>query len=74
MTNEHVVGLGLNRCASVAGLVGVVAAIVATALIWLLLTAPETVASALDTGEVSPLVRQLAEVIYETMAGLLEYL
>ena len=65
---------GLNRCASVAGLIGVVAAIVAAAAIWLVLTAPVTVATAVDTGEISPLVRQLAAVIYETMAGLLDYL
>ena len=74
MTNEHVAGPGLNRCASIAGLIGVVAAIVAAATIWLVLTEPVTVANAVGTGEISPLARQLAEVIYETMAGLLSYL
>jgi hypothetical protein len=37
-------------------------------------TDPVTVANTLDGGEVSPLVRQLAEVIYKALAGLLDYL
>jgi hypothetical protein len=51
-----------------------VAAIIAGATIWLVLTDPVTVANALDQGEVSPLVRRLAEVIYNALAGLLDYL
>jgi len=74
MTNEHVAGRGLNPVASIAGLVGVVAAFVAGAAIWLVLTDPVTIANAVDTGEISPLVRQLAKVIYATMAGLIDYL
>ena len=74
MTNERDSALGLNRWASVAGLIGVAAAIVAAAAIRLVLTAPVTVANAVDTGEISMLVRQVARVIYETMAGLLGYL
>lgn len=72
MTNEQ--DAGLNRWASVAGLIGVAAAIVVAAAIWLMLTAPVTVANAIDNREISPFVRQLAGVIYETMAGLLGYL
>ena len=52
-------------------LIGVVAAVIAGATIWLLLTDPVTVANAVDEGEISPLVRQLAEVIYNALAGLL---
>ena len=63
-----------DRVTSVAVLIGVIAAVVAAATIWLLLTDPVTVANAVDTGEVSPLVRQLAEVIYNAIAGLLQYL
>ena len=74
MTNEQVTDSGLNTVASLVGLIGIVAAIVAAAAIWLVLTDPITVASAADTGEIFPLVRQLAEVIYKTMAGLLAYL
>jgi len=50
------------------------ATIIAGATIWLVLTDPVTVANALDEGEISPLVRQLAEVIYKALSGLLEYL
>jgi hypothetical protein len=64
----------VNRAASVAVLIGVVAAVVAGATIWLLLTDPVTVANAVDEGEISPLVRQLAQVIYNALAGLLDLL
>jgi hypothetical protein len=65
---------GLGRAASVAGLVAVLAAVVAAATIWLVLTDPVTVATAVDEGEISPLVRQLAQVLYNAVAGLLDYL
>jgi hypothetical protein len=64
----------VGRAASLAVLIGVVAAIVAGAAIWLLLTDPVTVANAVDEGEISPLVRQLAQVIYNALVGLLDYL
>jgi len=63
-----------SRVASVAMLIGVLASVVAAATIWLLLTDPITVATAVETGEVSPLVRQLADVIYNAIVGLLDYL
>ena len=63
-----------SRVASVAMLIGIVAAIIAGATIWLLLTDPVTVATAVENGEVSPLVRQLADVIYNAIVGLLNYL
>lgn len=62
------------RLAGVAGLIAAVAAVLAAATIWLLLTDPVTVATAVDEGDVSPLVRELAEVIYRALAGLLQYL
>jgi hypothetical protein len=58
----------------VAVLLGVGAAVVAGATIWLVLTDPVTVANAVEAGEVSPLVRRLAEVIYNALSGLLDYL
>ena len=64
----------MGRAASVAVLVGVLAAVVAAAAIWLLLTDPVTLADAVEDGEISPLVRQLAQVIYNALAGLLDYL
>jgi hypothetical protein len=63
-----------SRVASIAVLIGVVASIVAGAMIWLILTDPVTVATAVETGEVSPLVRQLADVLYQAIVGLLNYL
>ena len=59
---------------SLVGAVGVVAAIVAGATIWLMLTDPVTVAEAIDTGEVAPLVEELANVIYDAIVGLIKYL
>src|SRR5688572_32888768 len=63
-----------DRVASVAVLIGVIAAVIAGATIWLVLTDPVTVANAIDDGEISPLVRQLAQVIITALAGLLDYL
>jgi|KBSSwiStaDraftv2_1062776.scaffolds.fasta_scaffold2857131_2 hypothetical protein len=74
MTNEPDVHRGLNHVARIAGLVAVTAVFVAAAAIRLLLTEPMTIATAVDTGEIAPLLRQLAEVVYKTMAGLLDYL
>ena len=65
---------GLDRLVSVAVLVGIVAAVIAGATVWLLLSDPVTVASAIDEGEISPLVRQLANVLYEAIVSLLNYL
>lgn len=59
---------------SLVGIVGILAAIVAGATIWLLLTDPITVAESVDAGEVSPIVRSLANVIYDALVGLLRYL
>lgn len=63
-----------SRVASVAVLIAAIASVIAAATIWLILTDPVTVATAIETGEVSPLVRQLADVIYNAIAGLLDYL
>jgi hypothetical protein len=54
--------------------IAVVSIILAAATIWLFLTNPVTVATAVNEGEVTPLVRQLAEVLYQALAGLLKYL
>ena len=71
---EHDLERGFDRVTSVAVLIGILATIIAGATIWLVLTDPVTVANALDEGEISPLVRQLAEVIYTALSGLLDYL
>jgi hypothetical protein len=59
---------------SLFGVVGVLAATLAGATIWLLLTDPVTVADAVADGEVSPLVRALAGLLYESFRDLLKYL
>ena len=65
---------GLDRVTSLGVLIGVVAAVIAAATIWLLVTDPVTVANAVEEGEISPLARRLAEVVYNAIAGLLAYL
>lgn len=59
---------------SVAGIVGVVAAALSAATIWLILTQPVTVADAVAQGEVSPIVKALAGVLYDALQGMLKYL
>jgi hypothetical protein len=54
--------------------VAIVSVALAAATIWLFLTNPVTVANAVNGGEISPLVRNLAEVIYQALAGILKYL
>jgi len=67
--------MGVARVSlSLVGVVAMFAIMLAAATIWLLLTDPVTVADAVNQGEVSPLVRELAGVIYEALKGLLKYL
>lgn len=63
-----------SRLFSVVGIIGLFAAVIAGATIWLLLTDPVTVAESMDSGEVSPLVRSLAGSIYDALVRLLGYL
>jgi hypothetical protein len=62
-----------SRAITVVVLIGIVAAVVAGATIWLLLTNPVTVANAIEGGEISPLVQQLAYALYDALVGLLSY-
>jgi hypothetical protein len=59
---------------SVFGAVAILSIVLAAATVWLFLTDPITVANAVNEGEVSPFVRQLAEVILNALGGLLRYL
>lgn len=54
--------------------VALIAAVFAGALIWLLLSDPVTVADVVETGEMTPLVTELAHVIYQALLNLLDYL
>lgn len=65
---------GLDRVTSLGVVIGIASAVVAGATIWLVVTDPVTIASAIESGEVSPLVQRLAEVLYDALAGLLAYL
>jgi hypothetical protein len=73
-TDERVGRRGWGRFAGVAVFITVIAAVVAGATIWLLLTDPVTTALAVESGEVTPLVRELADFLYQAIAGLLGYL
>jgi len=63
-----------SRLFSLVGIVGLFAAVIAGATVWLLLTDPVTVAESMDSGEVSPLVQSLAGSIYDALVRLLRYL
>ena len=58
----------------VAGAVGIIAATLAAATNWLLLTDPVTVADAVNEQDVTPFVRQLARVLYDAVLRLARYL
>ena len=75
MTDRQHRGQSLGSLSfSLVGIVGLLAATIAGATIWLLLTDPVTVAESVDSGEVSPLVQSLAGAIYRAIADLLKYL
>lgn len=59
---------------SLFGVIAFVSIVLAAATVWLFLTNPVTVATAVNDGEVSPLVRDLAQVLYSALSGLLKYL
>ena len=59
---------------SLFGVIAAVSVILAAATIWLLVTNPVTVATAVNEGEISPFVRSLAQVLYDALKGLLKYL
>jgi hypothetical protein len=63
-----------NRLFSLVGIVGLFAAVIAGATVWLLLTDPVTVAESMDSGQVTPLVQSLAGSIYDALVRLLRYL
>ena len=59
---------------SLAWLVSIVSVVLAAATIWLFLTNPVTVATAVNEGDVTPFVRELASVLFDALKGLLKYL
>jgi hypothetical protein len=59
---------------SLFGAAAAMAATLAAATIWLLLTDPITVADAVKDGQVTPLVRALGAVLYDAFKGILKYI
>lgn len=62
---------------SLVGIVGTLAATMAGATIWLIITEPVTTAqnvNRLAEGDMSPFVRSLGSVLYEALRGILKYL
>ena len=59
---------------SLFALIALVSIVLAAATIWLFLTNPLTVATAVNEGDISLLVRNLAEVLLSALSGLLKYL
>jgi hypothetical protein len=68
MSNLQRVGVSLFT------LIAVVSIVLAAATIWLFVTNPVTVATAVNEGEITPLMRNLAEAIYAALSGILKYL
>jgi hypothetical protein len=68
MSNLQRVGISLFT------LIAIVSIILAAATIWLFVTNPVTVATAVNEGEITPLMRNLAEALYAALSGILKYL
>lgn len=59
---------------SLFGAIAIIVVLLALATVWLFLTNPATVATAISEGEISPFVRDLADVLLKALAALLKYL
>jgi hypothetical protein len=59
---------------SLVAIIGLVAAAIAGATIWLLVSDPTTVASAVSTGDVSPFMQAIGDVLLSALRGLFKYL
>jgi hypothetical protein len=59
---------------SLFGAIAALSVVLAAATIWLILTSPVTVANAVNEGDVTPLVRDLAAALFQALSGLLRYL
>ena len=59
---------------SLFGAIAMLVIVIAVATIWLFLTNPVTVATAVSDGDVTPFVRDLADVLLKALEGLLKYL
>ena len=63
-------GLGVSLFTAIA----LLSIVLAAATVWLFLTNPVTVVNAVNDGDISPMVRNLAQVLFEALRGILKYL
>jgi hypothetical protein len=59
---------------SLFGAIAVLSVVLAIATVWLFVTKPVTVANAVNEGDVSPVVRELALALVNALKGILKYL
>lgn len=59
---------------SLLGVAALLSAALAGATIWLLFTEPVTVADAVSEQDVTPIVRELADLLYDAVLSLLRFL
>jgi hypothetical protein len=59
---------------SLVGVIGLGAMAIAAAVIWLAVTNPVTVANAVSTGDLGPVVAAIGRVIADALSGLFKYL
>jgi hypothetical protein len=67
--------MSLDRVApTMLGMVGLTVTLVAASTVWLFLMSPITVATAMTGGSVLPLLRQIADAVFQTLTAMLRYL
>lgn len=59
---------------SLVAVIGLLAATIAGATIWLLVTDPVTVSEAVSKGDVTPIAQALGSAIFSALRGLFKYL
>jgi hypothetical protein len=59
---------------SLLGIVAAFVVVLTAATVWIFLTDPTTMATAMNEGNLSPVVENLFKVLVEALRGLLEYL
>ena len=59
---------------SLVTIIGLLAATIAGATIWLLVSDPTTVATAVSSGDVTPMMQAIGSVIFSALRGLFKYL
>jgi hypothetical protein len=59
---------------SLVAVIGLLAATIAGAAIWLIVSDPVNVANAVSTGDVRPIMQAIGAVIFDALKGLFKYL